>query len=246
MSVNIRYPNITGLNDKEQLKQIKSYLYQLVDQLNYAMPNASGGSGQTVQVQGEEVSYYELRSMIIKAINEIDQKFAKLSDKMQSDYVSDEELPQAINTALEQAKESGEFDGPPGPQGPKGDPGEPGSGGSGVDDVIESETVDGWVYKKWSGGSYEMFGSFTVTTTTICTDMGSMFCSEVFTLPVPFAMDSAIISGSADDLFLVTSGNRIDDNNISFVLLRPYSFDTEMDIHVRLFVTGICKTGGTQ
>lgn len=228
MSVNIRYPNITGLNDKEQLKQIKSYLYQLVDQLNFAIPNASGGSGQTIEVQGEQVSYYELRSMILKAINEIDQKFAKLSDKMQSEYVKDEEMAKAIEDAIEQAKESGEL------------------GGGGVDNVTESETVDGWVYKKWSGGSYEMFGSFTVTTTMICTDMGSMFCSEVFTLPVPFAMDSAIISGSADDLFLVTSGNRIDDNNISFVLLRPYSFDTGMDIHVRLFVTGICKTGGTE
>ena len=218
MSVNIRYPNITGLNDKEQLKQIKSYLYQLVDQLNYAMPNASGGSGQTVQVQGEEVSYYELRSMIIKAINEIDQKFAKLSDKMQSEYVKDEELAEAVEEAMAQV---GNY-------------------------VTESGIGNGWNYKKWSNGSYEMFGSFTVTTTTICTDMGSMFCSEVFTLPVPFAMDSAIISGSADDLFLVTSGNRIDDNNISFVLLRPYSFDTGMDIHVRLFVTGICKTGGTE
>ena len=218
MSVNIRYPNITGLNDKEQLKQIKSYLYQLVDQLNFAIPNASGGSGQTIEVQGEQVSYYELRSMILKAINEIDQKFAKLSDKMQSEYVKDEELAEAVEEAMAQV---GNY-------------------------VTESGIGNGWNYKKWSNGSYEMFGSFTVTTTTICTDMGSMFCSEVFTLPVPFAMDSAIISGSADDLFLVTSGNRIDDNNISFVLLRPYSFDTEMDIHVRLFVTGICKTGGTQ
>ena len=218
MSVNIRYPQITGLNDKEQLKQIKSYLYQLVDQLNFAIPNASGGSGQTIEVQGEAVSYYELRSMILKAINEIDQKFAKLSDKMQSEYVKDEELAEAVEEAMAQV---GNY-------------------------VTESGIGNGWNYKKWSNGSYEMFGSFTVTTTMICTDMGSMFCSEVFTLPVPFAMDSAIISGSADDLFLVTSGNRIDDNNISFVLLRPYSFDAEMDIHVRLFVTGICKTGGTE
>lgn len=218
MSVNIRYPQITGLNDKEQLKQIKSYLYQLVDQLNFAIPNASGGSGQTIEVQGEQVSYYELRSMILKAINEIDQKFAKLSDKMESEYVKDEELAEAVEEAMAQV---GNY-------------------------VTESGTENGWCFKKWSDGSYEMFGSFTVTTTMICTDMGSMFCSEVFTLPVPFAMDSAIISGSADDLFMVTSGNRIDDNNISFVLLRPYSFDTEMDIHVRLFVTGICKTGGTE
>ena len=37
MSVKIRYPNITGGSEREQLAQIKSFLYQLVDQLNYAL-----------------------------------------------------------------------------------------------------------------------------------------------------------------------------------------------------------------
>ena len=36
MNMNFRYPNITGGSDKEQLEQIKRYLRQLVDQLNYA------------------------------------------------------------------------------------------------------------------------------------------------------------------------------------------------------------------
>ena len=31
-----RLPNITGASEKEQLQQIKSYLYQLIDQLNWA------------------------------------------------------------------------------------------------------------------------------------------------------------------------------------------------------------------
>lgn len=38
-------------------------------------------------------------------------------------------LPEAVNTALAQAKDSGEFDGPVGPQGPKGDPGATGPQG---------------------------------------------------------------------------------------------------------------------
>lgn len=36
MNMNFRYPNITGASDKEQLEQMKRYLRQLVDQLNYA------------------------------------------------------------------------------------------------------------------------------------------------------------------------------------------------------------------
>ena len=39
-------------------------------------------------------------------------------------------LPEAVNTALAQAKESGEFDGAQGPQGPQGDPGEKGADGA--------------------------------------------------------------------------------------------------------------------
>lgn len=42
MSVNFRYPNITGRTEREQIDQMKSYLHQMVEQLNYAMQNQSG------------------------------------------------------------------------------------------------------------------------------------------------------------------------------------------------------------
>lgn len=37
MTPQIRYPNITGKTPEEQLTQLKGYLYQLVDQLNYLL-----------------------------------------------------------------------------------------------------------------------------------------------------------------------------------------------------------------
>ena len=87
MNLNLRYPNITGLSEKEQLSQIKSFLHQLVDQLNYALPSAESSSTQTVQAQGAEISYYELRSLIMQNLDKIDAEFEKLSQKMVSDYV---------------------------------------------------------------------------------------------------------------------------------------------------------------
>lgn len=33
----IRYPNITGRTEAQRLRQLESYLRQLVDQLNYAL-----------------------------------------------------------------------------------------------------------------------------------------------------------------------------------------------------------------
>lgn len=129
MSVNIRYPNITGLSEREQLTQVKSFLHQLVDQLNYALPTVGSGEAQTVSVQGEEVSYYELRSLIIQELQEVEKLFDKLSQKMQSEYLKDEEVPHIVEEALSQAKASGEFDGPQGPAGPEGPQGPAGPQG---------------------------------------------------------------------------------------------------------------------
>jgi hypothetical protein len=138
--MNIRYPNITGLSEKEQLTQIKSFLHQLVDQLNYALPSLSG-SAQTYEVQGGEMSYYDLRSLIIQQLQEAEELFDQLEQKFESEYVKDEEVPALIEDALAQAKASGEFDGPPGPQGPpgiqgqrgpQGIPGQKGEDGTGI------------------------------------------------------------------------------------------------------------------
>lgn len=105
MSINIRYPNITGFSEKEQITQIKSYLHQLVEQLNYALPTIGSGGGTsqstetqsttTYQVQGGELSYYELRTLVIQEL----QKVENLIDE------------------LEQARDNGEFDGKDGKDG---------------------------------------------------------------------------------------------------------------------------------
>ena len=102
MSVNIRYPNITGRNEKEQIAQIRSYLHQMVDQLNYALPNLGTGDGSTRQststheVQGGELSYYELRSLIIQEIQKIDTMFEQLSKKVETD------VDEAVKTAIDE------------------------------------------------------------------------------------------------------------------------------------------------
>ena len=90
MSVNIRYPNITGFSDKEQLGQIKSYLHQLVEQLNWALPNLGAGGGSTQaessqsgEANGGEMTYYELRSLVMQELHEIQ----NLVDTLEAGYV---------------------------------------------------------------------------------------------------------------------------------------------------------------
>lgn len=82
MSENIRYPNITGSTEKEQLTQIRGYLYQLVEHLNYILPTLGTADTKqqnqpettgTVEVQGSNVSYYDLRSLIIRDLEQLQQ-----------------------------------------------------------------------------------------------------------------------------------------------------------------------------
>ena len=74
--INIRLPNITAPTEREQLIQVRSYLHQLVQELNWALTSIESGSSTTAAKQASSVgvskqemttSYNELRSLIIKS-----------------------------------------------------------------------------------------------------------------------------------------------------------------------------------
>ena len=65
--------------------------------------------------------------------------FSTFYNAIKNKFLFKEELPEAINSALSQAKESGEFDGPQGEQGPKGDKGDTGPQGD------KGDTGDGYI-----------------------------------------------------------------------------------------------------
>lgn len=79
MSFDIRLPNITGKTEAEQMVQVKSYLYQLVDQLNWALNTVNsaqeGNASVPVVYQGGEPStqkeaedtFNSIKAMIIKS-----------------------------------------------------------------------------------------------------------------------------------------------------------------------------------
>lgn len=103
MSINIRYPNITALSEREQLAQVKSYLHQLVEQLNYELPNlgTGGNSTQTAStntyvVQGTELSYYDLRTLIIQELQEVERLFDEFSQKMLTEYIRIDQVDDII------------------------------------------------------------------------------------------------------------------------------------------------------
>lgn len=92
MSINIRFPNITGHTEAEQIAQIKSYLHQLVEQLNWALPTieSGGGSAGTETPSGDvsAESFYELKALIIKSTDMLDAYYDKINQKLEGQYVT--------------------------------------------------------------------------------------------------------------------------------------------------------------
>lgn len=95
-----RYPSITGTTE-EQLRQLKNYLYSLVEQLNNTPRNTgvsvsySQGSGVSAS-EGEETSpaatFAALKSFIIKSADIVDAYCDKISHKLSGVYVAQSEF----------------------------------------------------------------------------------------------------------------------------------------------------------
>ena len=95
-----RYPFITAKEPAEQLKQIESYLRQLVDKLNVSaqtaytkavIPGQSPSAAQAQQKQAEQ-TFDEIKSFIIKSADIVDSLYESVSRKMSGMYVAQSEF----------------------------------------------------------------------------------------------------------------------------------------------------------
>ena len=106
MSIDLRIPNITG-NEKEQLTQIRSYLIQLIPQLQWALNNvsaaevsddvvrqlsqrigsasSSGSGGASVNA---EITFAKLKPLIIKSADIVQAYYEEINKKLQGVYIA--------------------------------------------------------------------------------------------------------------------------------------------------------------
>ena len=103
--IELRLPNIRG-NDREQLAQIRGYLYQLADQLQFALNNISTPtSTQSSVVQHQqaknvstspqsfdaEVTFDKLKPFIIKSADIVNAYYEEISTMLLGLYVAESE-----------------------------------------------------------------------------------------------------------------------------------------------------------
>lgn len=106
-----------------------------------------------------------------------------------------------------------------------------------TDYVVETGNSGGWTYKKWKGGTYELFGTFEVKPSE-STLNGSLYRTNNMTIDVPFTISSAYVSGSAVGYYWITNGGKSGTDAITLRLMSDKTFSTTTEIEVRLMVVG--------
>ena len=122
MSIEIRLPNITAPTDAGKLKQMQSYMYQLVEQLNWAMKNvesvSSGSSvtrsstasagGGTAENQNL-ATFNSLKSLIIKSADIVNAYYEVINRKLSGIYVTESdfgEYKEQTSNTIEETSQS--------------------------------------------------------------------------------------------------------------------------------------------
>lgn len=114
MGIELRLPNIKG-NDKEQLAQIRSYLYQLTEQLQWALNNVSTSSSNYVAPQVQrtvpsgpstvsldaEAAFDALKPFIIKSADIVEAYYEEINSRLIGLYVAESDF----GTFMEQTEQ---------------------------------------------------------------------------------------------------------------------------------------------
>lgn len=104
MRAKLRLPNINGLSEKEQIAQIKTYLYQLVGELQYALGDSNASSGEVVVQPGQNGKEYAasdleiqsafsvLKPLIIKSAEIVNAYYETINKRLSGVYVAQSEF----------------------------------------------------------------------------------------------------------------------------------------------------------
>ena len=104
MSIDFRLPNITAKDEAGQLLQMKSYLHQLVEQLNYAMKTVESSSSGAVAYQNKattaadgedaksQATFNSIKSLIIKSADIVNAYYETINARLKGIYVAESDF----------------------------------------------------------------------------------------------------------------------------------------------------------
>ena len=97
--INLRLPNITAQDDRGKLEQIRSYLYQFTQELNWALSNIDSKAAEATQkveatiqqkdaVQQAQATFSEVKSLIIKSADIVNAYYEEINRRLEGQYVA--------------------------------------------------------------------------------------------------------------------------------------------------------------
>lgn len=103
MSMDIRLPNITATTEAGKLQQIQSYLFQMVEQLNFALKSVESAAGSNVVMetasstgvkreQEAQASFNSIKALIIKSADIVNAYYDAITEKLSGEYVAESEF----------------------------------------------------------------------------------------------------------------------------------------------------------
>ena len=118
MSINIRLPNITAQNDTGKLAQMQSYMYQMVEQLNWALNTmetaGTGNVPQTVKVQQSESlsqkeaedTFNSIKALIIKSADIVMAYEDTMRQHFKGEYFAESDFGTFVQTTSRYVEEN--------------------------------------------------------------------------------------------------------------------------------------------
>lgn len=120
MSFNIRIPNITASTPTEQIRQVHSYLYQVVEQLNWALNSietassnvetkpASVPTSPTTQEDDSVNTFNSIKGLIIKSADIVNAYYEEIDNllKLSGEYVAEATFPEGSATFVQNTNSS--------------------------------------------------------------------------------------------------------------------------------------------
>lgn len=99
MSLRIRFPNITATDGAGQLQQMKSFLHQLVEELNWAIGDAEGtppavpsasftGASSVGRDQEAVTTFNSIKTLIIKSADIVNAYYEQFNKRFSGEYVA--------------------------------------------------------------------------------------------------------------------------------------------------------------
>lgn len=110
MSFDIRLPNLTATNPEAKLQQMQSYMYQLVQELNWALntietesssqsvTNTPGNTVVSDKDKDAQASFNDIKALIIKSADIVTAYYEEMKERFDGQYVAESDFGTYVET----------------------------------------------------------------------------------------------------------------------------------------------------